>query len=181
MAPGGDEVALHPVVKVLWRIQTLLVAGAGAFVMVTAAAVVDGPVLLRAGLLGAAAAGIALAFWLPGLHYRAWGYRLDDKALELHHGIFTVRHSLVPYFRVQHVDVSQDLAVAGLTGAKQLVMIALLAPGSQLLDDLPSGTIERLLGLVPTGPASPSWRWSPSWLGSHWPSWPSSSPTSTSR
>ena len=107
MAPEEQELALHGAVLVLWRAQALAVAGVAALVLVAAVALATLPAVVRAALLLAAAAGVVLAVWLPGLVYRGWRYRLGSEALELRHGVLTVRRSVIPYFRVQHVDLAQ--------------------------------------------------------------------------
>ena len=108
VADEGQELALHRAVLVLWRVEA--VAGAAVVVvpLLAAAALATGlPLAVRAGLVMAAGAALALAVCGPGLSYRGWSYRLGDEALELRHGVLTVRRSVVPYFRVQHVEVSQ--------------------------------------------------------------------------
>ena len=107
MAPEGQELALHRAVLVLWRAQALAVAVVAALLLAAAVALAGPPAVVRAALLAAAAAGLVLALWLPGLVYRGWRYRLGAEALELRHGVLTVRRSIIPYFRVQHVDLSQ--------------------------------------------------------------------------
>lgn len=49
----------------------------------------------------------ALAAWLgPTRVWSHWSYELTDDALELSHGVLFHEHSVVPWSRVQHVDVS---------------------------------------------------------------------------
>ena len=51
--------------------------------------------------------GTAVAAWIaPPLMWSNWSYELGDDALELAHGVFFREHSVVPWSRVQHVDVS---------------------------------------------------------------------------
>jgi len=93
---------------VLWRLGALAVAGVVAVPLCSAAALATQVSAVgRAAMVLAAVAGVVLAFWLPGLSYRGWRYRLGPDALELRHGVLTLRRSIVPYFRVQHVDLSQ--------------------------------------------------------------------------
>lgn len=100
--------ALHRAVLVLWRVQALVVAGVlGVPLVVVGALVPDLPAAVRALLVVGGAGGLVLAVWLPGLVYRGWRYRLGEEALELRHGVLTVHRSIVPYFRVQHVDLEQ--------------------------------------------------------------------------
>ena len=35
-----------------------------------------------------------------------WSYEIADEALELSHGVWFQEHSVVPWSRVQHVDIS---------------------------------------------------------------------------
>lgn len=46
-----------------------------------------------------------LAFWYPSRAYQAWGYRIDAKVLETHHGIWFRVIQLLPLSRLQHVDL----------------------------------------------------------------------------
>lgn len=43
----------------------------------------------------------------PGRRYAAWGYDEAADALEVAHGVWTQVGTVVPYGRVQHIDVSQ--------------------------------------------------------------------------
>ena len=108
MAPEGQELALHRAVLVLWRIEALAGASVVACPLFAVALLAsDLPAPARIALLLGAVALWGLAVWLPGLFYRGWRYRVADRALELQHGVLFVQRSVVPYFRVQHVDVSQ--------------------------------------------------------------------------
>ena len=59
--------------------------------------------------LGSLASGAiaVLAVSLPQRRYRHWAYELGPDALEMQHGAFIRRRSVIPYFRVQHVDMSR--------------------------------------------------------------------------
>jgi len=51
--------------------------------------------------------GTALAAWRgPPAVWSHWSYELADDALELSHGVWFQEHSVVPWSRVQHVDIS---------------------------------------------------------------------------
>lgn len=51
----------------------------------------------------------ALAAWIVGplqvLRWRRWSWRLTDVAVELRSGVVVHRHVVVPFFRVQQIDV----------------------------------------------------------------------------
>jgi membrane protein YdbS with pleckstrin-like domain len=87
---------LPPAARSYWRTQV----GAAGLVAVVAVLSVLGPLWgLLAALLAAATAAA-----LPAIWWRRWSYLVGDDAIELHHGLWTVRHTLVPIRRVQHVD-----------------------------------------------------------------------------
>jgi hypothetical protein len=108
---NGEPQRLDPRIRTVWRVTSLVgVAVAGAVLGTTAVATVltaDAPALPVLGpvaLLLLAAA--ALAWWWPGVRYRHWSYRLGDAALEITYGPVFRSESVIPYFRVQHVDTS---------------------------------------------------------------------------
>ncbi|APG63776.1 hypothetical protein LPB140_10015 [Sphingorhabdus lutea] len=51
---------------------------------------------------------IASLLWrLPMRKYRRWGYDMADDRLEIERGFLFYQNSIVPFSRVQHVDVGQ--------------------------------------------------------------------------
>ena len=44
---------------------------------------------------------------LPGRRYRAWGYRESEDELFIRHGLFQRVTTVIPFGRVQHIDISQ--------------------------------------------------------------------------
>jgi uncharacterized protein len=54
---------------------------------------------------------VAALVW-PPIVYRHWSYRLADDALEISRGVLVQRRSVVPYRRVQQVDLAQDRSIA---------------------------------------------------------------------
>ena len=67
--------------------------------------------------LDRARAAVAPAFWAccsasPScrwLRWRRWRWDVDDDAIDIRHGTFTVRRTLVPLVRVQHVDTRRGM------------------------------------------------------------------------
>lgn len=49
---------------------------------------------------------VAAAAVVPEVRWRRWRYEIRDEEIDLRHGTFTVRRTLVPIRRVQHVDTS---------------------------------------------------------------------------
>lgn len=109
---SGEVRQLDPRIRTVWRVGAairslvlgvLLFAGAG--IAVAADVVATGAAFGLALLLAGAVA--AFGWWWPGVTYRHWSYRLGDDALEVDHGVAFRVHSVIPYFRVQHVDTAQ--------------------------------------------------------------------------
>jgi uncharacterized protein len=69
----------------------------------------DLPVPPAEGVVPAAVAAVAFlaAFLLPLRRYRAWGYREEEDELHIAHGVWTRVRTVVPFGRVQHIDVRQ--------------------------------------------------------------------------
>ncbi|WP_338450786.1 PH domain-containing protein [Niallia oryzisoli] len=43
----------------------------------------------------------------PSLRWRRWRYEVREQEIELQHGLFVIKRTLVPMVRVQHVDTVQ--------------------------------------------------------------------------
>ena len=109
---GADSQAMTPLhpdqVKVL-AIRTGLFA---ALVVLAALAADLGPLratplpllLLPAAML---ALGVLATFVLPRRRYRRWAYREGGEELEIRHGMIVRVRTIVPFGRVQHIDVAQ--------------------------------------------------------------------------
>ncbi|QED46363.1 PH domain-containing protein [Cytobacillus dafuensis] len=81
--------------------------------------------LLSGGLIGLTIAfdwpiwiiGAALIFYaidtylfvmlIPTLRWKRWRYEVRENEIELQHGVFVIKRTLVPMIRVQHVDTKQ--------------------------------------------------------------------------
>lgn len=51
---------------------------------------------------------ILVGIWrLPKRRYAAWGYRMEEDELAVRHGLLIRALSLVPFGRVQHIDLAQ--------------------------------------------------------------------------
>ena len=96
--PAEPANRLPPAAKAYWRAQTGLVAAPLAFVS-----------FAFIGLFGLAAlaAAAAITFALPAVRYGRWRYEIRDDEIDLRHGLFTVKRTLVPIRRVQHVDTEE--------------------------------------------------------------------------
>jgi uncharacterized protein len=101
---------LAPEVINLWRLTNaigsvviLLLLGIPALII--SLAVPAARLYVGLAWLAIAALRIWLFLWYPGRAYAAWGYRIDDRVLEIRHGIFFREIELLPLPRLQHVDL----------------------------------------------------------------------------
>jgi hypothetical protein len=133
---------LHPDHLKVLRIRGAMLALA----LAAAATVIDATALRRSGVpFGVATAaalvlGASLALLLPRRRYRAWSYRVDEDDLRIASGILVRSEAIVPFGRVQHIDVvrgplqrryglgSLVLHTAGTRGA------AMMLPGLELAE-----------------------------------------------
>ena len=56
-----------------------------------------------------AAVGIAAVVFVPPVRWRRWRYEVRQDEIDLRAGLWTIRRTLVPIRRVQHVDTESDL------------------------------------------------------------------------
>src|SRR4029079_8699934 len=92
---------LSPLARWAWAAQQLGAWGVALFVSTQVADAVDElsplPFAIFAGLVICVVA-------IPTLRWRRWRSDMRDDGLDIPHGTFTVRRTLVPWIRVQHVD-----------------------------------------------------------------------------
>ena len=96
----------------MWRVAAALRSAVVAVALLIAAtsAVAAGALAAAPAFVAAMLVALLVAaggWWYPGVAYRHWSYRLDDDAIEIDHGVAFRTHSVIPYFRVQHVDTAQ--------------------------------------------------------------------------
>lgn len=51
--------------------------------------------------------GYLFIYLFPKVRWSRWKYEVRDQEIELQHGLFVVKRTLVPMVRVQHVDTEQ--------------------------------------------------------------------------
>lgn len=125
--------------------------------------------LLSASILGAIAAGIAMAvrsrvptpplalllspllplfgytvLIAPARRFRAWGYRVADDELRVASGLWTRVETHVPLARVQHVDVSQGPIERACRVCRLILHTAGTANSVVVLPGLARGTAEAI-------------------------------------
>lgn len=82
---------------------------------------------------------------LQTLRWRRWSWRLTETAIELRSGVLTRRHTVVPYFRVQQIDVLEG-PLERLLGIATLTVTTASAGGSVSLPGLPAATAPTVRG-----------------------------------
>jgi uncharacterized protein len=126
-APPGGRRRLHPKQVQVWAVgyglgALTLVAAVAAADAVVAAVDVGGWPLPAGTATGLVAVLALLALWrLPRLAHERWTYELAEDALELRRGVVVQRHTAIPYFRVQHVDITRSPVERAL-GLSELVV-----------------------------------------------------------
>lgn len=101
---------VHPNYRSLLRLQALF-SGALAIALVLLAdfLFVRQPFVTTGVLLAALGIGLGLAvLLLPERRFRAIGYSLSADELHVTHGVWVRSHTIVPVWRIQHIDVAQD-------------------------------------------------------------------------
>ncbi len=123
-AVGEDDALtlLHPNYKLLMRIAGIIVA----LVIFAAGTAIDAILHNEAGLpfgivmVPATLLALYIAFPLPSRRYRNRGYQISDDRLRVVRGVMWHSDTVVPFGRVQHIDVDQGpveraLGIATLT------------------------------------------------------------------
>lgn len=101
---------LDPAHVAVLRIRTGLAAAAAAVLALSALDMKLVPALPGPAWLGPAAlllVGLAATLIFPVRRYRGWGYREGEDEIEIRRGRLVRVRTIVPFGRVQHIDVAQ--------------------------------------------------------------------------
>lgn len=107
----GEFQSLDPRVIRLWRWTSLIVFGVALLAQLMAVLMIS-EARRRPWLIGSLWVFLiflcAVISWRrPPRAYRAWGYRIDDKVLEIRNGLLFRHTRLLPLSRMQHVDIDR--------------------------------------------------------------------------
>jgi uncharacterized protein len=107
-APGAMK-PLHPSQLNVLRIRTALTAAAAALIALLAdIGLLRGTMLPQFAVPALVAAlGLVAILVFPGRRYRRWGYREGEDELHIRRGTLVHVRTIVPFGRVQHIDVAQ--------------------------------------------------------------------------
>ena len=109
VAPAAAMTPLHPSLLWVLRIRAAIVL----VPLLVASIGFDLGPLRETGLPAwhlpalVAIVGLVLFLALPNRRYRAWAWREDEDELHVRHGLFVRTHTIVPFGRVQHIDIAQ--------------------------------------------------------------------------
>lgn len=120
LALDGTIHKLDPRVRIVWAVSSalpVLVIGAVGVV----ASLVAGNAAL-AGVIAAVAIVLAIVgVSIVGWRWRCWEWSAWDDAIELRHGVISTRASVVPYHRIQQIDIHRD-PVDRILGLSKLIL-----------------------------------------------------------
>lgn len=123
---------------VFWGALLAIAGGLAAWLFLhelTSLWVVTGPAVLVA---------TAVAAWVrPPRVWSHWSYEIGEDALELAHGVWFHEHSIVPWSRVQHVDISHG-PLDRRYGLAQLKIHTASAKTDAKLPGIEAGDAEKL-------------------------------------
>ena len=140
---------LSPVARRVWRLQEAGVWGA----LCVGGVILDhnldvlGPLPWILPLIGLIVGTAAV----PPLRYSRWRWDIRDEGIDIRHGTITVRRTLVPWVRVQHVDTRRGIFEQAFNLSTVVVHTA---AGSHKIPLLPAPEAEtlreRIAGLART-------------------------------
>ncbi len=145
-APAPRLAAVHPNYRSMLRLQ-ILFSGALVIALVLLAdfLFVRQPFVTTGMLFAALGIGLMLAvLLLSERRYRALRYSLFADELHVTHGVWVRSHTIVPVWRIQHIDVAQDPLARWLGLATLVVHTAGTLSSSVAIPGLSHGKAERL-------------------------------------
>jgi uncharacterized protein len=92
----------------LWRGEQLLGWGIAVVIGFVVAAQLDGAAALALRVVPIVGLLICVPL-VPNLRWRRWRWDVRPEAIDIRHGVFTLRRTLVPMLRVQHVDTTRGV------------------------------------------------------------------------
>jgi len=145
MAEGPEQDqwrGLHPSARTVWGLAGALPAGVLGFGGAVALSVAGLPAV--AAMVVVVAGGLGALWWsLVRRRWRAWGYAERERDLMVRHGVLVRRLTIVPYGRMQFVDVKQGPLARGL-GVSTVQLHTAAAATDARIPFLPDGEAARL-------------------------------------
>ena len=145
MATGPEQDqwrGLHPAARTVWGLAGVLPAGL--LGLGSAVALVLAGLPAVAALTVVVAGGLGALWWLlVRRRWRAWGYAERERDLMVRHGVLVRRLTIVPYGRMQFVDVKQG-PLARALGVSTVQLHTAAAATDARIPFLPDGEAARL-------------------------------------
>ena len=107
----------------VWRGEQLLLWGVAVAAGLFAAAQLDGVLALVLRVVPVVGLLICVIL-VPSLRWRNWRWEVRPEAIDIRRGTFTIRRTLVPMLRVQHVDTTRGIVDQSLDLATVVVHTA---------------------------------------------------------
>jgi membrane protein YdbS with pleckstrin-like domain len=107
----------------VWRGEQLLGWGVAVVLGLIAAAQLEGAAALALRVVPVAGLLVCVPL-VPTVRWRRWRWEVRPDAIDLRHGTLTIRRTLVPMLRVQHVDTTRGVAEQALDLATVVVHTA---------------------------------------------------------
>jgi membrane protein YdbS with pleckstrin-like domain len=141
--PAGEWTRVSPKLAVLRRVLVAVAAALGLVALGAAQLLWGLPGWAWAAGLGVAVGGGVWGWWLVGRNVASWGYAERDEDLYIRHGVMFRKLVVVPYGRMQYVDVNAG-PVDQLLGIAK-VHLHTASPGtSAVIPGLPADDAARL-------------------------------------
>jgi membrane protein YdbS with pleckstrin-like domain len=139
----------------VWRVQQLLFWAVVLVAGVVVGRQLDGVLALLVQVVPIL--GLAVGTLLvPQLRWRRWRWDVRPDAIDIQHGTLTIRRTLVPMPRVQHVDTTRGILEQGFNLATVLVHTAAGSHRIPLLTLYDADELrERIAGLARTAADEP--------------------------
>jgi membrane protein YdbS with pleckstrin-like domain len=107
----------------VWRGEQLLIWGVVVAVCMIAAAQLDDVLALVLRVVPVIGLLVCVIL-VPSLRWRNWRWEVRPEAIDIRRGTFTIRRTLVPMLRVQHVDTTRGIVDQSLDLATVVVHTA---------------------------------------------------------
>jgi membrane protein YdbS with pleckstrin-like domain len=135
----------------VWRAHGLIALAIGAAITALLAASQQGTwrTILVAFTLFEVIVGGATAWIVPRLEWERWSFEIGRNELNIGHGILTRHRSSVPYYRLQHVDITSGPIERAL-GVSKLVVRTAAASTDAVLPGIPTDQANELRDVILT-------------------------------
>lgn len=139
----GSRQRLHPRIRTVWGLAgaiTGAVLGLGGIVVLI---VVAAPPAAFAATVALSLIWAGAAFGSAHLRYSRWSWAAWPDAVELHHGVIVAHQSVVPYHRIQQIDIHRG-PLDRMLGLSALVLRTAAATTDAHIPGIAAGAADAL-------------------------------------